>query len=75
MGYVSIGKSSPAAFAEAVRSNAPPIEDHVAVEYPKWIGTKLVKSAEEEAALRPPSSEVTAASSRDVSRPETVMAL
>lgn len=50
-GYETIGSCTPEAFARLVQSTAPPIENHVAVEYPKWVGGKLVKSAEEEAAL------------------------
>lgn len=51
LGYVVVGKSSAEAFLKAVQSNAPPIENHVAVEYPKWVNGKLVHSAEEEAKL------------------------
>lgn len=54
-GYVSVGKSDPAAFARAVAAAAPPVETHVPEEYPKWIVAlgRSVNNAEEEAeALR-----------------------
>lgn len=51
LGYKSAGKCSPQEFTRLAQSNAPPIEFHVSVEYPKWVLGKLVKTAEEEAAL------------------------
>lgn len=50
-GYVSIGKSDPAAFARAVASAAPTAEIHEPDPYPKWIAAlnRSVGSAEEEA--------------------------
>lgn len=52
-GYVSIGKSDPAAFARAVEQMAPPALDYKPAEYPKWIGrlNRTVDSAEQEAEL------------------------
>lgn len=47
-GYVAGGKGDAAAFANA---HAGPLSDHVHIEYPKWIGDVLVKSAAEERAL------------------------
>jgi hypothetical protein len=50
-GYVSVGKSDPAAFARAVQAASPQAEEHVPDEYPKWIASlnRSVGSAEEEA--------------------------
>lgn len=50
-GYIAIGKSDPAAFANAVRAAAPSAEVHVPDAYPKWITSlgRSVDSAEEEA--------------------------
>ena len=52
-GYVSIGKSDPAAFAKAVRAAAPTAEVHKPEQYPKWLASlnRSVNSAEEEAEL------------------------
>lgn len=52
-GYVSIGKSDPAAFARAVQAAAPQAEHHEPDQYPKWIAAlgRAVASAEEEAEL------------------------
>lgn len=50
-GYVSIGKSDPAAFARAVAASAPPVTDYKPDEYPKWVNGRVVNSAEEEAEL------------------------
>ncbi len=50
-GYVTIGKSDPAAFARAVQAAAPSAEVHIPDAYPKWIAAlgRSVDSAEEEA--------------------------
>jgi hypothetical protein len=47
-GYVSHGKSDPAAFAAAVAAGPPPSEDYQPKEYPKWVGDFLVNNREEE---------------------------
>lgn len=69
LGYETVGTCSPESFARLVASNAPPIETHVAVEYPKWVNGKLVHTAEQEAALTgraiPTSSEAAGAPSID----------
>jgi hypothetical protein len=49
-GYVSVGKSDPAAFARAVAAAQPAQTNYKPVEYPKWAGGVLVNSAEEETA-------------------------
>ncbi len=48
-GYVTVGKSDPAAFARSVQSAAPP--DYEPQEYPKWSNGVLVTSPEHEAEL------------------------
>ena len=50
-GYVSIGKSDPAAFARAVAAAAPTAETHEPAQYPKWIAAlgRSVDNAEQEA--------------------------
>lgn len=52
MGYVSVGKSDPAAFARAVAGTMPVTSDYKPVEYPKWIdgpnGKVLVQDVEQE---------------------------
>lgn len=48
-GYVSQGKSDPAAFARAAAAAAPAGASYVPVEYPKWAGGVLVNNADEEA--------------------------
>jgi hypothetical protein len=50
-GYVSIGKSDPAAFARAVAAASPTAETHEPAQYPKWIAAlnRSVDSAEQEA--------------------------
>lgn len=48
-GYETVGACTPEAFAKVVQLDTPTIEHHVAIEYPKWVQGKLVKSAEEEA--------------------------
>lgn len=63
-GYVSAGKSDPAAFARAIQAATPQAETHVPDEYPKWIAAlnRSVDSAEEEAealGLMPPAAAVT----------------
>lgn len=63
-GYVSAGKSDPAAFARAIQAASPQAETHVPDEYPKWIPAlnRAVDSAEEEAealGLMPPAATVT----------------
>jgi hypothetical protein len=49
-GYVSQGKSDPAAFARAVATAAPVNTGYVPQRYPMWAGGVLVNNAEEEAA-------------------------
>lgn len=48
-GYVSIGKSDPAAFARAAAAAVPVDPDHVPEPYPKWVAGRVVNSAAEEA--------------------------
>lgn len=48
-GYQDAGKADPAAWVKAHSSTVP--ETYVPQEYPKWVGGKLVNSAEEEAEL------------------------
>jgi hypothetical protein len=53
-GYVTIGKSDPAAFARAIATAAPSTETHVPDQYPKWIaelGRSVNSEAEEAEAL------------------------
>ena len=50
-GYYTIGSSSPEAFAQAAAIPLAP--DYIPEEYPKWVGDKLVHSAEEERELAP----------------------
>lgn len=50
-GYVSIGKSDPAAFARAVAEARPIEPDHKPEPYPKWVGGKVANNAEEEARI------------------------
>jgi hypothetical protein len=49
-GYVVQGKSSPAAFARAVR--AEPVSTQEKIEYPKYVGGVLVNDAAQEARMR-----------------------
>jgi hypothetical protein len=49
-GYVTQGKSDPAAFAAAVQAMPPPDENYRPKEYPKWVGDFLVNNREEEEA-------------------------
>jgi hypothetical protein len=49
-GYISQGKSDPAAFARAAAAARPVASGYVPVEYPKWAGGVLVNDADEEAA-------------------------
>lgn len=63
LGYHSVGKSDPAAFARAALTAAPPVVDYQPEQYPKWVAGKVVNNADEEATalgkLLPPTSSVT----------------